>query len=76
MIKLRHDFLIRPVSAGSTYLDYPFRKMLKLESFFIENDAYMVKKVKTAMKAFESKNPGRRFEIKKVEGGHRVWRTS
>ena len=73
MIAKKHDFVLRPKPGGSHY-DYPFKRMLAGESFFVEKDAYLLHKVKKALETFESKNPARTFSIQKLDNGARVWR--
>jgi hypothetical protein len=74
MIKLRHDFKILPKSSGSGYLEYPFKRMLVMESFYFEKEDFPLKKIKTAIASFEAKTPGRHFEMQKVDDGYKVWR--
>lgn len=73
MIRKRHDFVLAKKPGGSHY-DYPFKKMLAGESFLVEKDYYLLKKVRKALSTFEAKNPSRAFSIHSVDNGARVWR--
>ncbi len=74
MIRKRHDFVLTKKLGSSSHYDYPFRKMLAGESFFVERDDYLLRKLKKALATFESKNPNRTFSIQSVDNGARVWR--
>lgn len=73
MIVKRHDHKITQ-DWGKTHNQYPFKKMLVGESFFIENDPYLLKKTKKALVTFKRDNPARDFSVEKQDNGARIWR--
>jgi hypothetical protein len=67
------------IGAGRKGSKYPFASMETGTSFFVEDGDEPVKDstLRSAIGAFNKSNPdsGRKFAVRKVEGGVRVWRT-
>lgn len=53
--------------------EYPFAQMEPNDSFLIKNEQLRI--VQNAIRTYKDKNSGTSFTIRKVNDGHRVWRT-
>ena len=70
---IENDVTQPPVRVGRK-LKYPYADMLVGQSFFVSNDASNVLALRSSVSYFCLKHTGYRFSVRKVDGGHRVWR--
>lgn len=55
---------------------YPFSLMEESDSFFITSDdsGILQRRLTASCAGFSKRNPGKKFSVRKVDGGVRVWR--